>query len=416
MLTVQRVTAALFYGDTMKELEVKIYDEIKKDHEYVVGLRRHLHKHPEIAKEEFQTALFIESELDKIGLAHKRVGETGVYAEIKGTRNSKGKSKTIVLRADIDALPIQETHICEYTSQIAGRMHACGHDAHTAALLGAARILSAHTDLFSGTIRLTFQAGEEIGYGARIFVDGGYLDGADRTFGMHTASIVPTGKVVVVPGPNNASVDWFKITVHGHAAHVSTPHLGSDAVYIASQIVISAQALVTRCTSPMENVLVGIGTIKAGDSYNIVAQKAELEGTIRAFSQKTREHTKEMLLQIASQTAQLFGGTAEVEYKDFTSPLINDERATGEVQKTADRIFGDENVIRKCQPSLGGDDFAEYILKVPGVYAYIGTGNEKKGTTAAHHDSNFDIDEDALVNAVALYTFYAVDFVNEEVS
>ena len=396
----------------MSDQDEKIFDEIKGDHKYIVDLRRHFHKHPEIAKEEFQTALKIEEELDKIGLAHKRVGDTGVYAEIKGEK-SDGTNKTLVLRADIDALPIQETHVCEYMSIIPGRMHACGHDSHTAALLGAARILNAHKDLFSGTVRLTFQAGEEIGYGARIFVDGGYLDGADRTFGMHAASSISAGKVAVVPGPNNASVDWFKITVNGHPAHVSTPQFGADAAYIASQIVISTQAIITRRTSPMDNVLVGIGKITAGDAYNIVAQKAELEGTIRAFTPEVRENTKKMLGELADRTAQTFGGSASIEYKDFTSPLINDEKAAAEVQQTADRIFGKDNVIKSRQPSLGGDDFAEYIIKVPGTYAYFGTGNPaKEGTTAAHHDSSFDIDEDALIQAVTLYTFYTLDFLN----
>ena len=399
----------------MTEIESKLSEEIKADHNYIVELRRDFHRHPEIAKEEFRTAERIEEELDKIGLSHKRVGETGVYAEITGTKKSDDKSKTIVLRADIDALPIQETHICEYTSQTPGRMHACGHDAHTAALLGAARILNNHKDLFSGTIRLTFPSGEEIGYGARIFVDKGFLDGADRTFGMHAASNLPAGKIAAVPGPNNASVDCVRISVKGYPAHVSTPQLGADAVYIASQIVISTQALVTRRTSPMDNVLVGIGTIKAGDTYNIVAQSAELEGTIRAFSPEVREKTKQMLKDISSQTAQMFGGTAEVEYKDFTSPLINDETASAEVQNTAARLFGQENVVKSRPASLGGDDFAEYILKVPGCYAYFGTGNpSKEGTTAAHHDSKFDIDEDALIQAVSLYTFYALDYLNQQ--
>ena len=399
----------------MTEIESKLSDEIKADHNYIVELRRDFHRHPEIAKEEFRTAERIEEELDKIGLSHKRVGETGVYAEITGTKKSDDKSKTIVLRADIDALPIQETHICEYTSQTPGRMHACGHDAHTAALLGAARILNNHKDLFSGTIRFTFQSGEEIGYGARIFVDSGFLDGADRTFGMHAASNLPAGKVAAVPGPNNASVDWFRISVKGYPAHVSTPQLGADAGYIASQIVISTQAIVTRRTSPMDNVLVGIGTIKAGDTYNIVAQNAELEGTIRAFSPEVREQTKQQLINISKQTAQMFGGTAEVEYKDFTSPLLNDEAASAEVQKTAARLFGQENVTESRTASLGGDDFAEYIIKVPGCYAYFGTGNPaKEGTTAAHHDSKFDIDEDSLIQAVSLYTFYPLDYLNQQ--
>ena len=394
----------------MNEVEKHLTAEIQNDHRYVVGLRRYFHMHPEIAREEFNTAKKIEDELDAVGIAHKRVGETGVYAEIRGTKPGK---KTIVLRADIDALPIQETHACEYMSTVPGKMHACGHDAHTASLIGAARILASHTDAFGGTVRLTFQAGEEIGYGARIFVDGGFLDGADRTFGIHAASNVPVGSVVAMEGPNNASVDWFKISVQGYPAHVSTPELGVDAVYIASHIVVALQALVTRRTSPMDNVLIGVGKLTAGDAYNIVAQKAELEGTIRVLSPETRKAVKGQLETLASNIASSFGGTVKIEWKDFTSPLINDREAALEVQRLASDIFGSDKVITQRKPSLGGDDFAEYIIKVPGVYAYVGTGNPaKKETVAAHHDSMFDIDEEALNVAVSLYTLYAIRFLN----
>lgn len=437
----------------MTETDKIIFEEIKADHEYIIKIRRDLHKSPEIAKEEFKTAERIEKELEQIGLEHKRVGETGVYAEIHGEKEKSSsqtnsvqqhnstlqrnsaqkknspqkeknisvaektcdskKSKTIILRADIDALPIQETHECEYMSQIPGRMHACGHDSHTASLIGAARILNRHKDLFSGTVRLTFQSGEEIGYGARVFVKSGLLDGADRCFGMHTAPDVRSGKIAITPGPNNASVDWFKITVKGHPAHVATPQFGADAVYIASQITVAAQALITRRISPTESVIIGIGKITAGDAYNIVAQKAELEGTIRTLSPQIRSQVKTQLKKLAENIAESFGGTAEIEFQDFTSPLINDEISAEEAQKTAERIFGKDAVIKNRRALLTGDDFAEYILKVPGVYAYFGTGNpKKKETTVAYHDSNFDIDEDAMIQSVSMYTFYAIDFLN----
>ena len=216
-----------------------------------------------------------------------------------------------------------------------------------------------------------------------------------------------------MPGPNNASVDWFRIRIHGLGAHVSTPELGVDAAYIASQIVVAAQALVTRRTSPMDNVLIGIGKISAGTAYNVVAQEAELEGTIRTMTPELRKATKARLEALAKQTAELYGGTAELEWADFTSALINDAQAAAEAQKTAAALFGAEHVITSRLPSLGGDDFAEYILRVPGVYAYIGSANPANpDTCVAQHNSHFDIDEDALTVAAALYTCYAADYLN----
>lgn len=400
----------------MNALEKKLYEQILADHPYVVSLRRYFHQHPEIAREEEQTARRIEQELDQLGLSHRRVAKTGVYAEITGTAPARGKPRCIVLRADIDALPIQQENDVPYKSLIPGRMHACGHDAHNAALLGAARVLSANRHRFSGKVIFTWQPGEEVGYGARPIIDEGNIDEADRSFGVHMASNVPVGKVVLMPGPNNASVDWFRIRVHGLGAHVSTPEKGVDAAYIISQIVVAAQALVTRCTNPMENVLLGIGKITAGTAYNVVAQEAEAEGTIRVFKPELRKATKARLEALAKSTAEVYGGSAELEWNDNTSALINDEQATAEAQKTAAALFGEEQIIRSRRPDLGGDDFAEYILRVPGVYVYVGSANDHNpDTRVAHHNSHFDIDEDALTVAAALYTCYAADYLNGEV-
>ena len=397
----------------MTSLEDKIYSEAQNDHEYIVALRKYFHAHPELPKQEFHTAEKIEEELHKIGLETKRVGETGVYAEIHGEKEG---DKTIVLRADIDALPITEEHICEYTSTNPGVMHACGHDAHAAGLIGAARLLVKNKNQFGGTVRLTFQQAEEIGYGARVFVNEGYLDGANRTFGIHMASNISAGSVVLMPGPNNASVDWFRINVHGLAAHVSTPEKGIDAAYIASQIVISLQAIVTRRTSPMDNALIGIGKITAGTAYNIVAQEAQIEGTIRVFTPEIRKFIKEQIEKVSTLVAETYGGTVDFEWNDNTSPLINDLKATEEVQSVAKRVFGEDKVITQREPSLGGDDFAEYILKVPGCYGFVGSGNnEVPETTVAHHNSHFDIDEKALLVSSTLYAEYAVDYLNNTI-
>ena len=257
--------------------------------DYIVSIRREFHRHPELSLQEFRTAQRIEEELDKFGIPHTRVGETGVLGILKG---EKENGKVLVLRADIDALPIKETHECAYRSENAGVMHACGHDAHAACLLGAAKILAANRDAFGGEIRLVFQPGEEIGKGAKPFVAAGVLDGAERVFGLHTAYDLEAGTVGLKPGINNAAVDHFRIRVHGKSTHVSTPHLGVDALYIASQIVVAVQGLVTRRTSPTEPVIIGIGKLNAGTTYNAVAAFAEMEGTTRTISQESRDRVR----------------------------------------------------------------------------------------------------------------------------
>ncbi|MBR0235151.1 MAG: amidohydrolase [Clostridia bacterium] len=384
----------------------RICREIDSDRQYIIDLRRYFHSHPELSAKEYGTAEKIERELDIIGLPHTRVGETGVFAEIKG--NDDGK--IIVLRADTDALPVNEEHECAYKSQNAGVMHACGHDAHTAALIGAARVLSKNRDLFFGTVRLCFQQGEEIGYGARLFVDGGYLDGGTRTFGVHLASYIDVGKVSVTPGPNNASVDWFKITVHGVGAHISEPQNGVDAAYIISKISAKAKELCKKTASPVDDILVGIGKITAGTAYNVIADKAVAEGTVRVYSPKVRQKVQKKINDIANSTAEKYGGRADIEWRDFTSPLINDEKASSDMQKCTAALFGKENVITDLAPRLAGDDFAEFVIKVPGTYAYVGSRNKDvPETCVSHHNSHFDIDERCIDIAVKLYVFSALD-------
>lgn len=390
----------------------KLYDAVLEEQDYSVELRRELHEFPELPKKEYNTCLIIERELDKLNIKHRRVGETGVYAEIKG---NKAGDRCIILRADIDALPMEEKHECSYKSQNVGVMHACGHDAHTASLLTATKILENNKDSFAGTIRLVFQQAEEIGHGARVFINEGLLDGADRCFGIHVASNLEVGKIALVSGPNNASVDWFKIHIKGHSAHVSTPQLGVDALYVASQIVVSIQALVSRLNSPMDNVLIGIGKMEAGTAYNIVASDATLEGTVRVLTQELRNKTKKQIELLVNNIALIYGATAFVEWKDFTSPLVNDESSTKEAIIVATDLFEEENVIKYRTPSLGGDDFAELILHTPGVYAYVGSKNvERLETCVAHHDVMFDIDESCLSIATAMHVGYAIWFLNGE--
>ena len=372
---------------------------------HIVELRRYFHKYPEIAKNEYNTAAKIEEELKNIGLNPIRVGETGVYAEIK----CKNPGKTIVLRADIDALPINEETNLEYKSAIPNVMHACGHDIHTASLLGAARILNNHKNELSGTIRLTFQQAEEIGYGAKVFIENGYLNNADNSFGVHIASNLKCGTIACVPGANNASVDWFKIKVKGKASHISTPEGGIDALHVISKIVC-----ILKQFDSNQDLLIGIGKMEAGVAYNIVAEDAYLEGTIRAFDNELRKKTKDKIIEVSERIASQFEAEVTIEYKDYTSALINDLNSTLEAQKVAIDLFGEDNVITQRKPSLSGDDFAEYILCVSGTYAYIGTHNDSNEyTRLPHHNSKLEIDENSLIVATSIYVAYTINYLNK---
>ena len=368
--------------------------------------RRDFHSHPELSYQEHRTADIIEKELTRLGISVRRVGPTGVLGVLKGAR---GDGPAVALRADIDALPVVETAQRDYASQTDGVMHACGHDAHIACLLGAARLLAARRDDFAGEIRFIFQPAEELGGCAMDMIAAGALDNAVRVFGLHAASDLLSGTVGLKPGLNNASVDQFIITVHGKSSHVSTPHRGVDALYIASQFVVAVQALVTRMSSPIEPLIIGVGKLTAGTTYNALAETAVLEGTTRTVTVEERAWVREKVEETARSIAALYGGTVEFAWDDFASPLLNDPTANREAADVAEELFGPGQVIYDRPLSLSGDNMAEFLLQVPGTYAYLGTGcPAKPGTQAPHHNGAFDIDEDALPLGAALYAACAL--------
>ena len=380
---------------------------------YLTDLRRHFHAHPEVSLQEYETCKKIGGELDSMGIPHKRIGETGVYGWIDGKK--AGDGVTVALRADIDALAMEDLKEVPYHSQNAGVCHACGHDAHTATLLTAAKILKAKENEFSGQVRLFFQQAEEIGQGARQFVQAGLLDGVTRVFGAHVTSHLDSGKISLTAGPQNASCDYFKIQIHGKGAHVSTPQLGVDALYIASQIVVQLQTIVSRNTDPLETVVVGVGKLQAGTQYNIVAEHAVLEGTTRSFLPEVRKFTNDRVVRIAKETAALYGAEAEVEFLDFAAPLVNDAKAVEEVTAVTAEFLPREDIISDFQKALGADDFADYLAVTRGMYAFVGTRNSKDPHTAvAHHHGLFDVDEEALLISCNVYVDYALWVLNEK--
>ena len=377
-----------------------IHPLIEQDKDYIISLRRWFHSHPELSMKEFETAKRIEKELNAIGIPTFRVGATGVLGVLKGR---KGPGRRVVLRADTDALPIQDEKTVPYASQCPGVMHACGHDAHTAALLGAARALKKLEDSLSGEIGFVFQPGEEYGKGAVLFLQDGALEGADRSFRVHMQSNLPVGQVAMNLGAENASVDHFTIRIHGRSAHVSTPELGADALYAAAQIVTALQGLVGRLKSPTDPALIGVGVLRAGEGYNIVAREAVIEGTVRCFSEETRAMINGKIADTARGVAALYNTTAEIETESFTRALINDARVYAETAPLVEKVVGRGNLVVK-ELSLGGDDMAEIMAVVPGVYAFVGSGSEAvPGSRLAHHTPGFDIDERCLTIAASLY-------------
>jgi len=380
--------------------------EVLKEKGHLIGLRRWFHQHPEAPHAEFKTTAKIVEELEKLGITYEYLSPTAIAGKIIG---KKGAGKVIALRSDTDGLKMEDLKDVDYASKHPGFCHACGHDAHTATLLAAAKILKEKEAEFTGEVRLFFQPAEEVGGGADFFVDQGHLKEVDRVFSVHVVSSYESGKVAITEGPVQASSDFFEIEVTGRGAHVSTPEQGVDALYIASQMVVNLQSIVSRNTAPTDTAIVGIGVLEAGTQYNIVAEHARLEGTTRAFTMKQRDFVNQRVEDIVAQTAALFGGEAKVTFSDFAPPVVNDPEATKEAQAVAEGIFGKENVITNQEKALGADDFSMMMNETKGVYAYVGTYHkDKPNTGVSHHHGLFDIDEEALLASCQLYVDFAL--------
>ena len=382
--------------------------EVEAVKSYLIETRREFHQNPELSLKEFRTATRIEEELTKFGIKHSRVGETGVLGILKGDKPS---DKVLLLRADIDALPINEVGAVEYISKNPGVMHACGHDAHTTCLLAAAKILSEKKSEIAGEVRFVFQPAEEIGKGTQPFIEANVLEGVDRAFGLHCAPDLPLGTVGLTPKLNNAAVDHFTISVKGVSSHVSLPHKGVDALYVASEIVVAVQALRTRLNSPLEPMIIGIGKFSAGTTYNALAANAVLEGTTRTISKESRAKIKTEINRCVKNIAEIYGSTATVEWEGFTGPVINDPEVCEEVAALVDETFGKGHVVKDREISLGGDNFADFIEEKKGAYAYLGTSSDKKPCTKLPlHSDSFDLDEEAMLKGTWLHVAYALWF------
>lgn len=373
--------------------------------ERIIATRRDIHQHPELAFNEHRTASLVASRLRELGFeVQEGVGKTGVVGTLKG--DSPGP--TIALRADMDALPMQETGDLPYKSVHDGVMHACGHDGHTAMLLGAAEALRDHQPNLSGSVRFLFQPAEEGHHGAKFMVEDGALNGVKEVYGLHLWNYQPYGTVGVQAGPIMACSDKFLITVNGTGGHGAAPQGTVDAVVVASHLVVALQSIVSRNTNPLESAVVSVGQINGGSNFNIIADTVTLCGTARSYTEENRQLIKERMQAIVDGVGATFGATILLDYQDGYPVTINDPRPTATVQRAAETIAGEG-----AQPpylSMGGEDFSYFANEVPGCYFFIGSApTDREPMSVPHHCSHFDIDERALLVGASLYVQIALD-------
>jgi amidohydrolase len=386
----------------------KIKEAIKEYSEELTELRRKLHSEPELSWEEENTTRFVCEYLENLGISYRRTEPTGVIAEIRGGR----PGKTVALRGDMDALSVEQLDKeLPYASREDGKMHACGHDAHTAMLLIAAKALNESKDELPGNVRLLFQPAEEVAEGAKALVKQGAVEGVDNVFGIHIWSQMPTHKVSCPPGPSFASADLFKVSFKGRGGHGAMPEDCIDAAIVASSFVMNVQSVISRTIDPQQGAVLTVGKMVVGTRFNVIAENAVIEGTVRCFDPATRDHIEKQLAHYAEHVASIYGATADVEYIRGTQAVINDEASAKLVQSVAAEAFG-EDVLHNEKPTMGGEDFSYYLDEVPGSFALVGSGNPDKDTQWAHHHGRFNIDEDALATGAELYAQYAWAYLN----
>ncbi len=379
----------------------------------VIKIRRHLHAHPELSMQEFNTAGYIAAQLQSLGISFEQgVARTGIVARIEGRNPEK---HLLALRADMDALPVAEENNVDYKSKNPGIMHACGHDVHMAGLLGAAMILNNLRDHFEGSIRLVFQPSEESYPGGAIqMIKAGVLENPRPVaiFGQHVFPGLPAGKVGIRSGKYMASTDEVYITVKGRGGHAATPHLIIDPVLIASHIVVALQQIVSRRAKPSTPTVLSFGRIIGQGRTNIIPDEVRLEGTIRTFDENWRKQAHVLIGELATSMARAMGGDCKVIIDNGYPYLVNDETLAGKFKLWAGQFLGPENV-HELEIAMTAEDFAYYSQILPACFYRLGTRNDEKGIVSNLHTSTFDIDEDALKTAMGLMAWVAIKQLEE---
>lgn len=427
---------------------------------YLIEKRRFFHAHPELSGEEVNTTAAIAQELDAMGIEYalpndfipgpapaqytesenlaslKEAGkafvrqgveaqggstissQSGLIVTIRGEApdayDEQGRPKhRIVLRSDIDALPILEQTGASYASKNEGVMHACGHDCHIAMMLGAIRLLNELRDQLRGEVRIIFQPAEEISIGSRRMIAAGALDGVETIYGAHIWSEVEAGTVSIESGPRMANTDWFRVDISGSSAHGAMPHKGVDAIVVGAAIIEALQVVVSRDVSPFDPVVLTIGEFHGGVARNVMAGTSYLTGTVRSFDPKVREFLRERMEFMVHHVARSYSAKADFEWQSGNSALINDKKCAKRAIKSAVKVLG-EDALAKYEGTLSGEDFSEYLRVVPGVFVFVGGKNPEKGADHPQHSCYYEVDESVLVSGVKLAAQYAFDFLNED--
>ena len=369
--------------------------------EKIVALRRDIHREPELGFGTERTAEKVLAALDGLPLdVETGVAENGIVATLEG----EGDGRTVALRADMDALPIQEETGLPFASEIEGRMHACGHDGHTSMLVGAAHALSGMRDRLSGTVKFVFQPAEEGGGGGKVMVDEGVVEDVASIFALHLWPGLPFGKVATKAGPIMAAADAFEMEIVGSGGHGAMPHLAADAVVIAAQVVTALQTVVSREVDPVEPAVLTVGEIGAGTAFNIIPEKARLGGTVRTLNSDLRERMPERMEAVARGVAKGMRGDANLDYT-FSYPVtVNDESAAGYALGVAEDLFGADSVQELPKPSMTAEDFSYYLEEVPGAFIWLGVGEDISGL----HTPQFAFDEEILPRGSALLAALAL--------
>ena len=371
---------------------MNIHPEVLAIKNYIISTRRDIHKHPELSFQEFRTSKLVSEQLKSFGIqVIDNVGKTGVVGILEGSSGDK----TIAMRADMDALPIQETNDVSYKSINDGVMHACGHDAHTAMLLGAAKVLANNKKNIKGTIKFIFQPAEEGYGGAKFMIEDGALENVDEIYGLHVWNYQKSGTVGIKEGPVMAAADMFTLTIKGKGGHGATPQGTVDCIVVASHLIQTLQTIVSRNTNPLESTVITIGQINGGYNFNVIADNIILKGTTRAYTEENRQLIKRRMKQIIEGTEKTFNASIALDYKDGYPPVINNYEATNKIKAVAKKVVG--NKVIAPYLSMGGEDFSYFSNQVPGCFFFLGSApKDRKPMSTPQHCSHFDIDEEVL--------------------